>query len=183
MVRKKKMKRSQQALLAAALLVTVAQTARSEDAAPSLPGGASSLQETYQDWRLACQNAQPKPLCSVSQEQAQQNGQRVLAVELVAAGKDTLTGNLILPFGLMLDAGVALQVDDGQAGKPLRFSTCVPGGCIVPLKFDAAYVAKLRAGTSLHLKSKSMDGKDVALAVSLKGLPGALDRLQALGGS
>ena len=178
------MKRSRHALLAAALLVTLTGAARSQDAAaPSLPGGASTLQETYQDWRLGCQDAKPKPLCSVSQEQAQQNGQRVLAIELVAGGKDGLTGNLILPFGLMLDAGVALQIDDGQAGKPLRFSTCVPGGCVVPLKFDAAYVATLRAGTSLHLKAKSMDGKDVALAISLKGLPGALDRLQALGGS
>ena len=177
------MKRSRGVLFAAALVAVPLGAARSEDAAPSLPGGASSLQETYQDWRLACQNAQPKPLCSVSQEQAQQNGQRVLAIELVAGGKDTLTGNLILPFGLMLDAGVALQIDDGQTGKPLHFSTCVPGGCIVPLKFDPAYVAALRAGTSLHLQSKSVDGKDVALAISLKGLPGALDRLRALGGS
>ena len=177
------MTRSWHAVCAAALLAAASGAARSEDAAPSLPGGASSLQETYQDWRLACQNAQPKPLCSVSQEQAQQNGQRVLAIELISGGNDGLTGNLILPFGLMLDAGVTLQVDDGKAGKPLRFSTCVPGGCVVPLKFDTAYVAALRAGKSLHLNVKSMDSKDVALAISLKGLPGALDRLQALGGS
>lgn len=177
------MKQAWHAACAAALLAAMAGAARSEDAAPSLPGGASSLQETYQDWRLACQDAKPKPLCSVSQEQAQQNGQRVLAIELISGGKDSLTGNLILPFGLMLDAGVALEVDDGAAGRPLRFSTCVPGGCVVPLKFDAAYVGTLRAGTSLHLKTKSVDGKDVALAISLKGLPGALDRLRALGGS
>lgn len=144
-----------------------------------MPGGASSLQETYQDWSLACQGT-PQPVCAISQQQTQQNGQRVMAVEL-RRNDDTLSGNLILPFGLLLDAGVILQIDDGQLREPLRFSTCLPGGCLVPLSFDAETIEVLRTGTALRLKVQSTDTKELALSISLKGLAAALDRLQVLG--
>ncbi|WP_352604604.1 invasion associated locus B family protein, partial [Mesorhizobium sp. M0488] len=147
----------------------------------TLPGGASSLQEAYQDWNLNCQGS-PKIVCVVSQQQSQQNGQRVLAVELRKGEGDVVSGNLVLPFGLQLDSGATLQIDDGQAGEPMRFSTCVPGGCLVPLNFDAQAVAELRAGTVLKIKVKSADQKDLTLPVSLKGLAAALDRLQVLAG-
>jgi invasion protein IalB len=73
----------------------------------TLPGGASSLQETYQDWGLARQST-PKVVCAVSQQQSQQNGQRVLAIELRRGETDAVAGNLVLPFGLLLDAGATL---------------------------------------------------------------------------
>ncbi len=42
--------------------------------APTLPGGASSLQETYQDWHVACQVADNAKRCVLVQQQNQQNG-------------------------------------------------------------------------------------------------------------
>src|SRR5262245_65857169 len=106
-----------------------------------LPGGASSLQETYQDWSLACQGGE-SVVCAVSQEQTQQNGQRVLAIELRRSKGGALAGNLALPFGLLLDAGATLQIDDGAAFEPLRFETCLPSGCLVPLAFDTAAIRR-----------------------------------------
>ncbi|MDW6023141.1 invasion associated locus B family protein [Mesorhizobium sp. BAC0120] len=146
-----------------------------------MPGGASSLQETYQDWRLACQTATPQHICSLSQQQTQQSGQRILAIELRKDGNNGLSGNLILPFGLLLDAGVILQIDDGQKRAPLRFSTCLPAGCVVPLSFDAEYIAALQSGTVLHVRVQSADAKELGLSISLKGFSAGLDRLQALG--
>jgi invasion protein IalB len=168
---------------AAAIVAACAATSALSQQQPvsSLPGGASSLQETYQDWRLTCQDAQPQPVCTVSQEQTQQNGQRVLAINLRTNGKDALTGNLVMPFGLLLDAGVSLQIDDGRQDAPLRFATCLPGGCIVALNFDAKYLAALRNATTLRLKAQSTDAKEVALSISMKGFAAAVDRLQVLG--
>jgi len=57
--------------------------------APSLPGGASSLQETFGDWRVACWVTDASRNCALSQQQARQNGQRVLAIELRACADDT----------------------------------------------------------------------------------------------
>ncbi|MEX0954008.1 MAG: invasion associated locus B family protein [Rhizobiaceae bacterium] len=58
-------------------------------------------------------------------------------------------GVLILPFGLRLDAGVRLVIDDGTAIDPPRFSTCRPAGCLVSLAFDVAMVTALNAGTAV----------------------------------
>ena len=54
---------------------------------------------------------------------------------------------MVLPFGLALDHGVVLQVDDGAPGPVLRFRTCLPAGCVVPLSSDAKLVAAARKGT------------------------------------
>ncbi|PRD40335.1 invasion protein, partial [Phyllobacterium phragmitis] len=45
----------------------------------TLPGGASSLNEVYRDWRVGCVQQGTTKRCAMSQIQAQQNGQRVLA--------------------------------------------------------------------------------------------------------
>jgi invasion protein IalB len=149
-------------------------------AASSLPGGASSLQETYQDWQVSCQQQAAGKRCSLSQQQADpQSRQRVLAIELVTVA-DRAEGLLVLPFGLALDKGVTLQIDDAAAGQPLRFRTCLPAGCLVPLAFDARMVASLRRGTAIKAKVTADDGRETTFTVSLKGLAPALDRTAAL---
>lgn len=166
--------------VAAATLMALSASAAAQEA--GLPGGASSLKETYEDWDLSCQ-ATPKPVCAVSHQQTQQNGQRILAIELGKGQDGGVAGNLVLPFGLQLAAGATLQVDDGAVGKPLPFSTCLPAGCLVPLSFDTKAAAPLRAGMTLKVTVRSLDQKDVALSVSLKGLAAALDRLKVLVGA
>ncbi|MEF0943080.1 invasion associated locus B family protein [Rhizobium sp. BR 362] len=160
----------------------MAGSASAQDGVFKLPNGASSLQETYQDWSLACHGV-PQTDCAVSQQQTQQNGQRMMAIELRRNADGTLAGNLVLPFGLALDAGVVLQIDDAAPQKPLRFSTCLPAGCLVPLSFDAKTVVALKTSSSLEIKLQRMDAKEVTLPISLKGLAGAVGRLAALGNS
>lgn len=167
---------------AMAAFLALSASAAAEEAGSTLPGGASSLQETYQDWSLSCQST-PKVACAIAQQQTQQNGQRVLAIELRNGAEGAVSGSLVLPFGLLLDSGVVLQIDDGPARDPLRFTTCLPAGCIVPLEFNAKTVAALRTGTTLAIKAKSMDQKDVALSISLKGVAAAQDRLKILAGA
>jgi invasion protein IalB len=115
------------------------------------------------------------------QQQAQQNGQRVLSIDLTASmNGEAATGVLLLPFGLALDTGVTLRIDDQAPGKPLRFSTCIPAGCVIPLSFDAAYMAALRKGKSLNIAAAaSQSNQPVQLAVSLKGMSAAFDRVVA----
>jgi invasion protein IalB len=149
-------------------------------AGSSLPGGASSLNETYKDWRVSCALQGNLKRCVLSQVQAQQNGQRVLAIEFNAASGNTVSGTLVLPFGLALDSGVAFQVDDKPAMQPLRFRTCMPGGCLVAVTFDASTLATLRAGTALKIKAVADGGTAVPFSISLQGFATALDRAGAL---
>jgi len=149
--------------------------------ATALPGGANSVQETFESWTVSCVQTGDAKRCALSQQQTdQQSRQRVLAIELNAGAPDKVEGALVLPFGLALDRGVTLQVDDGQAGPPLRFRTCLPVGCVVPLSFDAKLLAALRKGAALKVNAVADGGKDTPFTISLKGFPAALDRTAAL---
>jgi len=158
------------------------QLAQATPSAQTLPGGASALNETYRDWIVSCAVQNGARVCAASQAQTQQNsGQRVLAIEITTPSQGAATGTLVLPFGLALDAGVTLQVDDRPATKPLRFRTCLPAGCTVPLAFDPAMLTALRAGTTLKVRAvAAADGAEALLPISLQGLAPALDRLTAI---
>lgn len=145
-----------------------------------LPGGASSLNETYQDWTVACvQNGTAKQ-CVLSQVQTQQNGQPMLAVELGAPTSNTVSGMLLLPFGLALDAGASFQIDEKPALQPVHFRTCIPAGCLVNVSFDAATIVALRAGAILKVKVMADGGAAAPFSISLQGFGIALDRVAEL---
>ena len=143
--------------------------------APQLPGGATSLNETYQDWTVGCRVVNDTRSCTITQQQQRQDGQRVLAIELRKQADQAVPGLLVLPFGL------SLQIDEQPALALQNFTTCLPAGCLVSLNFDEAAVSMLRGGTALKVTAATHDTKqDVALSISLKGLATALDRLDAL---
>jgi invasion protein IalB len=148
--------------------------------APQLPNGASSLNETYGDWRVSCVVAEAGKRCAMSQTQAQANGQRILAVELSAPSDNAVEGVLVLPFGLSLAAGVVLMADDSPPGPALPFRTCLPGGCLVELRFDASMLVALRAGMSLAVTATADTGGEVSMAIPLGGFAAALDRTAEL---
>lgn len=118
--------------------------------------------------------------CALSQVQAQQNGQRVLAIELNAPSGNTVSGSLVLPFGLALDSGVSFQIDEKPAMQPVRFRTCMPGGCLVSVTFDAPTLVALRAGTALKVKATADGGAAAPFSISLQGFATALDRMGTL---
>lgn len=147
---------------------------------PGLPGGASSLSETYEDWTVACVLNGTEKHCALSQVQTQQNGQRVLAMELSAPTDNAVSGTLLLPFGLALDPGVIFQIDETPAMQPVRFRTCVPAGCLVNVSFDAAAIVALRAGSVLKVKVTADGGASAPFSISLRGFGTALDRVATL---
>lgn len=149
-----------------------------------LPGGATTLREGYGDWVVSCaidtENGSSRKVCGFSQEQSNaQSHQRVLAIELQPADA-TVQGTLALPFGLDLTKGATLQIDGGMVFANLPFRTCVPGGCLVKLSFDAKSVAALRTASNLKLNVFPVNGQEMSLTISLKGFPDALDRTIAL---
>jgi invasion protein IalB len=143
--------------------------------------GATALRETYDDWTVVCAATPSGKTCAMQQElRIKENNQRVLAIELRPAGTGA-EGALVLPFGLALDKGATLQIDDGAAGAPLTFRTCVPAGCVAPVSINARMLANLRKGAALKVKV-TPDGGGAAMQwpVSLKGFSAAFDRTAAM---
>ncbi|MEO9337800.1 invasion associated locus B family protein [Mesorhizobium sp. SB112] len=156
--------------------------AQADMAQSSLPGGASSLKESYQDWQVSCAAQGVDKRCVMSQQQADpKTRQRVLAIELSADASGKANGAVVLPFGLALDAGVSITVDEAADAISLRFRTCLPVGCVVALELKENLVAAMRNGTSLQITATpSENDQPVSFSVSLKGFSSALDRTLAL---
>jgi invasion protein IalB len=139
------------------------------------------LSETYKDWQVSCVQQGTARRCVITQQQINaQNRQRVLAIEINASAGGKAEGTLVLPFGLMLDASIKLQIDDGASGPAIRYRTCLASGCLVPVSFDAAMLANLRKATTLKVLATADGGASAPFSLSLQGFGPALDRIIAL---
>jgi invasion protein IalB len=147
----------------------------------TLPGGANSLQEAHGDWRVACAPENTQTKCAISQQLFDKDSrQRILAIELHASTADQAIGTIVLPFGLTLEKGITLQIDEAAKVPPRYFRTCLPTGCIVPVTFDSASIAAMRSAHTLSVKATGDIGQEIAFVVSLNGFGSALDRAVAL---
>ena len=148
----------------------------------ALPNGASSINETFQDWTVVCGSGENGRTCVMSQHQRKNDTrQLVLAAEFNMVTQDEVRGTLVLPFGLRLADGVILQIDEGDILATVPFGTCLPAGCLVPVAFDRDAVSALRSGAVLKLRAVAHDtGKTVQLGVSLKGFTAAQNRAAEL---
>jgi invasion protein IalB len=163
-----------------AIIFSLLSAASAQQQVAALPNGASSLREVYQDWSVACSVRENTKICSLSQDQVQQNGQRLLAVEVQRRTDGSATATLLLPFGILLDSGVTPQIDDQPPLSPLRFRTCQPTGCLAVLSIDPPTLGKMREGSVLKLNVTTAAETQLTFPVSLRGLTVALDRMAAL---
>jgi invasion protein IalB len=159
----------------------VAQPATTSGA--QLPNGASSIAESYGDWSVDCRIENDQKICAISQAQGnRQTGRRSFAIELHMPRAGRADGTILMPFGLKLENGAALKLDDKDLGKGLRFSTCVPDGCLLPVSFPTVATDAMKTAKTLTVASLDLSTNDpVSFNVSLNGFAAALNRLAYLG--
>jgi invasion protein IalB len=151
--------------------------------AAQLPNGASSVNETYADWTVNCRLIDGQKQCLLMQTQGNsQTKQRLFEIELQMPRDGKVEGTILMPFGLKLDSGALLKLDEKDFGAGLRFSTCLPQGCLLPVSWqtpsiDAMKKAKMLTVASLNLNS----GEVVAFRISLDGFAPAVARIVELG--
>jgi invasion protein IalB len=143
---------------------------------------ASGVTEIYGGWTLNCGTESGKKFCTVMQAQVnKQTGQRVFAVELRAPKDGTTQGTILLPFGLKLDSGVILRLDDKDVAQGLHFSTCLAQGCLVPVSFPSASIDAIRHAKMLTVAGLSVDDDQaVTFSVVLDGFAAAIDRARSV---
>ncbi len=163
--------------------VTPALTAPTPAPAAQLPNGASSITEDYGDWTVRCRIENGQKLCVLSQAQGnRQTGQRMFAIELITPKDGKTDGTILMPFGLKLEAGATLKLDDKALGQGVRFSTCVPDGCLLPVSFPTIATDAMKTAKTLSVASLNLgNGEAVTFNVSLNGFGQALARVVELG--
>ena len=124
---------------------------------------------TYQDWRTACPPAILKDQkCQMMQDVLDTKSGTTVAQIAIGTqnGKDELVATL--PLGLALEPGVGLTLGTDPV-RVFPFRTCGQGGCIAVLDLDAKIDAPLKSSKDGRVLVAGLDGKPVAIPLSLKG--------------
>lgn len=145
----------------------------------TLPNGASAINETYGDWTVDCRIANGQRLCVLLQSQGNsQTGQRVFAIELRTPKDGRAEGTILFPFGMKLENGAVLRLDDKDLGQGLRFSTCMAQGCLLPISFPTVATDAMKAGKALTVAALNLSNNEpVPFNISLTGFAAAFDRI------
>jgi invasion protein IalB len=153
-------------------------------AAATLPNGASAINEVYGDWTVDCRITDGQKLCALSQSQGDsRTNQRVFAIELRAPKDGKAEGTILMPFGVKLENGAVLKLDDKDLGQGLRFSTCVPSGCLLPISFPTVATDAMKSGKTLTAAALNLSsGEIISFNIVLNGFGPALERIGQLGG-
>jgi invasion protein IalB len=124
---------------------------------------------TYQDWRTACPPAALKDQkCQMIEDVLDsKTTQPVVRISISADnGKQEL--GLTLPFGVALEPGVGVILGTDPV-RVFPYRTCNTIGCIAVLPLDAKTLASFNSSKDGRILVAGLDGKPVAIPLSLKG--------------
>lgn len=153
-------------------------------AAAALSVAASAAEpQKFGDWILRCDSPVEGKgdVCYLNQTINYKKGKvkgRLLDVKIgtVGGGKDFFAV-LMLPLGLSLQSGAALQVDDAKQ-VPLTILTCTKAGCRSQLKMTGELLTGFRKGVKLKIGFIPFRGKrTVVVEASLTGFTSAFKAL------
>lgn len=136
----------------------------------------------YKDWTVHCNEQAAQQVaggCLMTQFAIDKETSRpVMQIQVAYApdAKDPVAV-IILPLGVLLQPGVAVQVDRNQAIK-LPFGWCLTDGCRVRLPLDQAMLKQFQAGNGGVIGFRVIGGQDRALPFSLSGFTAALASLK-----
>jgi invasion protein IalB len=169
-----------------------AQESSPEEAAPQQQGappegagapGVELTERQVQDWMVRCgrPEGQEQEVCEMQQQQVDKEERTVMAVAVGRVPGTSDVGLLILlPLGILLPAGVTMQIDGG-AEIPLEVERCERQGCRIERIIEPDLLSRLKAGTKATVFFEAVDpeGKRQRLGVpiSLLGFTAALNEV------
>jgi invasion protein IalB len=137
---------------------------------------------TYGDWIERCQrvdaSGEPRRVCEVSLTVAASGQSAPLAEVAIGRPKKNapLRLTLVLPVNVSFPSAPKITVGGGDPVE-LSWRRCVPAGCVADSAFDADALRAFREATTAKVESRSAAGGYFNFAISLRGLPQALDAL------
>ncbi|TAU34678.1 invasion associated locus B family protein [Rhizobium leguminosarum] len=145
--------------------------------------------QKFDDWYYRCTGAVGAEACEVAQvAQVAEDGKNVnvLTLAISAApvdaqskGKPRLMLTALLPLNVYLPSGLSIKADGKPVAK-LEYRNCNQSGCWAQQALDTKMAAALKKGSTAEGLVRLMNGQDVNIRFSLKGLKPALDELQPI---
>ena len=137
---------------------------------------------TFGDWVERCQRlgvaGETRKVCEVALT-VTATGQSAPLAELAlgrARKADPMRLTLVLPVNVGFPSAPRLTLESGEAFD-FAWRQCVPAGCFAEADPSAEQMGALRDAKGAKIESKAAGGQAFNFAVSLRGLPQALDAM------
>ena len=127
--------------------------------------------------RCGRQNEQGPEVCEMQQQQTDKEGRTVMAVAVGKVPGSSDLGLLIMvPLGVLLPAGVMLQIDSG-AEMPLQVNRCERQGCRIEMLLKPDLLARFKSGSQAKVFFEAFDPQGerrrLGIPISLLGFTAA----------
>ena len=152
----------------------------------SQPDTPITVSETHGDWTVYCVEVpvdeEDTTRCVMEQRldwisEDESTAQRVLTMTLAPRQEDNLEAIIITPFGLLLNQGMQLRIDEGPPFR-MNFRTCLETGCVSVAEYSENIVREMKRGQKLFVTMvEASQGQPFQLSVSLRGFTAAHNRL------
>jgi invasion protein IalB len=147
------------------------------------PAEETITEEQFKDWTVRCgrRTGQGPQVCEMQQQQVDEEDRVVMAVAVgQVPGTSDLGLLVILPLGILLPAGVTLQIDGG-AEVPLQVDRCERQGCRIEMLLEPDLLNRLKAGSQATVFFEAVDPKGerqrLGVPISLLGFTAALNEV------
>ncbi|OWV99183.1 invasion associated locus B family protein [Rhizobium sp. R693] len=159
--------------------------------ATAVEAATSVVVQKFDDWYYRCApsglQSRSCEIAQVAQVMREEKSVNVLTLAIAPVPETTPKGSkkaarsliltALLPLNVALQAGLSIAAE----GKPvarLAYRNCNQAGCWAELPLEPAMLAALSKGTTGEASLRLMDGQDIKIRFSLKGLKAALSALQ-----
>jgi invasion protein IalB len=147
------------------------------------PAEGTLTERQLQDWTVRCGRQSPEGprVCQMEQQQTDNEGHTVMAVAVgEVPGTSDLGLLVVLPLGILLQAGVTLQIDGGGE-VPLQVDRCERQGCRIEMLLEPDLLSRLKAGTEAKVFFEAPDPQGdrqrLGVPISLLGFTAALNEV------
>ena len=132
----------------------------------------------FKDWITRCAPPEEGQQCYMEQNivAGKEKKLRLLTVQ-VGYFEQKRIANFILPLGVLLQQGVALEIDGFKFSNRTPYTFCNQAGCSASVELDDKMVSLLKKGRQLTTTIFNPGGEEMAIPVSLKGFTPAFDSL------
>jgi invasion protein IalB len=142
--------------------------------------GQGVVRDKHGDWQTRCETppGAAREQCAIVMSVVDQERPNLVLVVIVlnTADRKARLMRVIAPLGVLLPPGVALRIDEEDAGR-LPFLQCLANGCIAQLAMDDKLVDKLKSGKTATLGIFQTPEQGVGVPAPLAGFKEAYEQL------
>ena len=126
----------------------------------------------YGDWEMRCETpaGAAREQCAIIQSVAAEDkpNMTLVVIALKAADGKSRLLRVIAPLGVLLPAGLGLNIDKSDKGRA-GFVRCLPSGCVAEVVMDDKLLAELGAGTAATFIVFETPEQGIGIPMTLKG--------------